>query len=319
MLEGISDSIKAALYDRLSNPLLSSFLISWSILNYEVFLYLFSDLSPINKIYGINAIFSDGSSLLTFNQELPGWFIYGVWHPLVFALIYLFIFPFPSEKVFKFWRETQKKLHEIKISIDDETPLTIEQSKKIKSENIDLRSKLEASNDSVSELRARIQELLTENEELKANSLISDLEQVDTEIEKDNGNYSSINETDIITDEVESNINDEGTESLREDGAVSEDYENAKIELHPYLKNENIKEFRGFSKNDIDRLLNYIYERDKRDKADIKNYLKTPKFITEELLNYLIEEDLLSFNVPQRNYRLTDLGVKRLKNSDIFD
>lgn len=128
MLEGISDSIKVALYDRLSNPLLSSFLLSWIILNYEVFVYLFSNLSPVSKIQGINAVFADGSSWLTLGFEAPGWFIYGFWHPLILALIYLFVFPLPSQKVFKFWRETQKKLQEIKVNIEDDTPMTKEQS-----------------------------------------------------------------------------------------------------------------------------------------------------------------------------------------------
>lgn len=56
----------------------------------------------------------------------------GLLMPLLITLAYIFIIPYPAKFVYSFWKNKQKEIQEIKQKIDDETPLTKEQSKKIR-------------------------------------------------------------------------------------------------------------------------------------------------------------------------------------------
>ena len=41
MLEEFEKSVKVTLYDRLSSPLIGTFIVAWSIVNYKFFLIIF--------------------------------------------------------------------------------------------------------------------------------------------------------------------------------------------------------------------------------------------------------------------------------------
>ena len=58
----------------------------------------------------------------------------GVLFPALTSLAYLFLYPFPAKWVYEFTREQQKKILAIRRRIEEETPLTIEDSRRIRAE-----------------------------------------------------------------------------------------------------------------------------------------------------------------------------------------
>lgn len=56
----------------------------------------------------------------------------GFLYPLFTTILIIFLYPYPAKYVYEFWRKRQKELKEIRQKIEDETPLTIEESRKIR-------------------------------------------------------------------------------------------------------------------------------------------------------------------------------------------
>ncbi len=123
MIEDISKSIKANMYERATSPLFGSFAISWSIWNYKTVLTIFSSIKANEKILYIeNEIYADKCSLL----------LEGVCYPLISAVLFILIYPYPAKWIYKYWNKQQKELKEIKQNIEDDTPLTLDESRKIR-------------------------------------------------------------------------------------------------------------------------------------------------------------------------------------------
>jgi hypothetical protein len=122
-MENLVKSIKEVMYDRVTSPLFGSFIVSWSIWNYKTIYILLSTKKVEDKFsYIENILYSDVWSLLSC----------GLLYPLFTSLIFIFAFPYPEKFIYKFWHARQKELKEAKQTIDDETPLTKEESRKIK-------------------------------------------------------------------------------------------------------------------------------------------------------------------------------------------
>lgn len=123
MVEDAIKSIKAILYERATSPLLGAFFASWLVSNYKLVLVLFSSMEVTRKFTFIE------------NELYPTIFC-SVWHLLVLpatgAIFLIFVYPFPAKYVYEFWRKQQKQLKEIKQRIEDETPLTIEESRELR-------------------------------------------------------------------------------------------------------------------------------------------------------------------------------------------
>lgn len=123
MLEEISKSIRADLYERASSPLLGAFLTSWLIWNWKTVLVFFSSMGVIEKVNHIDAvIYSDFWPTLLF--LLAG--------PLATALLFLYLYPIPARHVYKHFREQQKSLKAIKVAIEEETPLSQSEHNKLR-------------------------------------------------------------------------------------------------------------------------------------------------------------------------------------------
>lgn len=117
-------SIKAYLYDRNVSPLLGSIVVSWSIWNYKFYLLLVSSLTFPDKLRYLNILYSG------YYECLFQGFIF----PLLTAAFYIFAFPYPAELVYRFSLSKQKKLVTLKNEIEENTLLTIEQSRAIRHE-----------------------------------------------------------------------------------------------------------------------------------------------------------------------------------------
>jgi len=115
MIEDISKSIKADLYERVSSPLFGAFSFSWVLWNWKFLLVLISGMKASEKINYI-----DGTLYLGWLQSMFFLFL----APLISAAIFIYLYPIPAKYVFKYTKEEQKKLKEIKVEVEDDTPLS---------------------------------------------------------------------------------------------------------------------------------------------------------------------------------------------------
>jgi predicted transcriptional regulator len=134
MIDDIIKTLKANLYERAFSPLLGTFIFSWCLWNYRFLIVLFSSLPPVEKINSIDTII--------FNSNFNIWFI-GLIGPLISTLVLIFIYPYPAKWVYGFWRKRQNELKSIRQKIENETPLTIEESRKMRSEIYILKNQYE--------------------------------------------------------------------------------------------------------------------------------------------------------------------------------
>ncbi len=134
MLGEVSKSFKAVIYDRLSSPLFPTFTISWCLWNYKLFFVLFSSKEVETKFsYIDNVLYGVG-----FWAHLGDMFAY----PLLTSLLFLLVYPHPARWIFEYWRYQQKKLKEIRIKIENETPVTVEEVDRIKRSYMEMNDEL---------------------------------------------------------------------------------------------------------------------------------------------------------------------------------
>jgi hypothetical protein len=131
--DNISKTLGSVIDERLSSPLISTFVISWSLWNYKFFVLLFSKTPAVETITLIKQICFPDAWAIAVN---------GVLLPALTTALYLFALPRPSRWVSKWWRLQQKGVEDDRRSIDGTVTLTLEQSNELKSENIRLRSEL---------------------------------------------------------------------------------------------------------------------------------------------------------------------------------
>lgn len=140
----LGKSIGTIIDERLSSPLVSSFAIAWSIINYKFFVILLSD-TPIKRTFEL-------IKEICFPGEY-GWLLYGVVAPAAAAAAYLFLLPKPSLWVYRHWRQNQKNTDDIRLSFEDQKLLTIEESRSYRARH--------------REMEVQVDALQKENEQLK--------------------------------------------------------------------------------------------------------------------------------------------------------
>ncbi|VVP79829.1 hypothetical protein PS918_02185 [Pseudomonas fluorescens] len=173
MFEQVFGSIRSQIDERLSNPLAGSFLLSWCLWNYKFFVILFSAEGVAKTFELIDAIvFPDAQSVL-----LKGFFC-----PLITSVLYIFIYPYPAKYVYEFSRTRQREIAEIKRRIEEETPLTIEESRRIRSE----LARIEA------EYEERLDKKDREIERLKSQVANASPDVSDLEVEVPSDKFASI-------------------------------------------------------------------------------------------------------------------------------
>lgn len=125
MVDEALKSAKAQINERIASPLIGSFALSWCLWNYRFLVILFSNAS-ISQTFGLidSVVFPTTWSLV----------MNGVLLPALTTAIYIFGYPYPARFVYGFTRRRQKEINEIKQRIEDETPLTIEESRRVRAE-----------------------------------------------------------------------------------------------------------------------------------------------------------------------------------------
>lgn len=119
MIDDITTTIKAQLYDRVTSPLSGAFLLSWVVWNWKFITIVLSDLkAPVKLTYIDLYIFPNTTTILS----------HGVLLPLVSAILLLTVYPIPAKWFYKISHRHKKTLKGVQQSIEDETPMTLEEA-----------------------------------------------------------------------------------------------------------------------------------------------------------------------------------------------
>lgn len=130
MIEDIIKSVKASLYERSTSPLFGALAISWILWNYRVWLVVFSGMPALDKIgYLQEAMYTDPWEKAIFLAI----------GPVITAALFLFVYPYPAKWVFRFWRRKQKELRDIRTEIEGDTLLSLEESRRIRGQLIEIQ------------------------------------------------------------------------------------------------------------------------------------------------------------------------------------
>lgn len=123
MLNDIATNIKAQLYDRVSSPLLGSFIVSWCLWNWKFLLVLTSGLAVTEKITYIDLNIFNSPSKYILN---------GLAFPAAITLLIIYIYPIPAKIIYRVTRGHQRDLKGIQQSIDDETPMPLAEARELR-------------------------------------------------------------------------------------------------------------------------------------------------------------------------------------------
>jgi len=154
MIKDALNSIKVYLYEKTTSPLLGAFAISWALWNYRFILVLTSSASVEEKFEII------GSQIFCSTDD---YLLNGLLYPAITTLLYIFIYPYPARWVYSYSRNRQRELKEVRQQIDDETPLTKEESRAVRREalniEITLQTEIDRRDHDIQRLKEEIESL----------------------------------------------------------------------------------------------------------------------------------------------------------------
>lgn len=158
MFDDLAKSVKAQLYERVSSPLLASFMLAWAAWNYRFILVVVSAVPTTEKFSYID------SQIFPTYQEMA---LRGALYPLFTALFLIFVYPVPAKYVYQYSRRRQKELKEIQQQIDDETPLTNEEARQLRRDalaaSIEYDKALQSRAAEITRLKELVEELQTQS------------------------------------------------------------------------------------------------------------------------------------------------------------
>lgn len=152
MIDEILKSAKAQISERIASPLIGSFSLSWCLWNYKFLVILFSNTSVSQTFSLVDSVAFPTTGSLVIN---------GVLLPALTAVIYIFVYPYPARFVYEFTRRRQKEINEIRQRVEDETLLTIEESRKIRADIVQFEKKHQEEVDRLNTEISRIKDEVT--------------------------------------------------------------------------------------------------------------------------------------------------------------
>ncbi len=111
MNDEVTKSILSNIQDRAVSPLFGAFVISWSLWNYKFILAILAFIPLAEKISFIEQVLY---------PELCRSIVFLGAGPILTSLGFIFGYPYPARLVFRFWRQKQKELRDIRLSIENE-------------------------------------------------------------------------------------------------------------------------------------------------------------------------------------------------------
>ena len=156
MLNDLITSAKETLLDRLTSPLIGSFVLAWPLWNYKFVVILLSSNSVTVTFQLIETI-----------AFRSGWEVAwrGVLAPLASALAYVFLYPYPATWVFRFVRRHQANLNRIKLEIEGAELMSLNESRLLRASIRTRIDSLEARNESLENEKQHLARINTQLEE----------------------------------------------------------------------------------------------------------------------------------------------------------
>ena len=154
---GLSTSLKAQLYERVSSPILGSLTVFWFLFNWEPVAYFsLSEAKIEDKLVYIADNFSD--------------FDKNIFYPLLYSSIFCVIYPLVSFIPFYIWEQTSSKKVKLKNNLSMSEPLSVEKSIAIRKELLEKEQKIRQviidHNNEKEDLKKLLIEIKSENERL---------------------------------------------------------------------------------------------------------------------------------------------------------
>lgn len=165
-VNSIFDTLKLFFYDRFSNPLVTSYCISWIIWNYRFFIIVFSGENINSKIFELDEFYNAPTKFFLFKWEfldfIPAYISTGAIYPLITALLYIYAVPILSRKVVLYHYSTSNKTKQDILEAQNQQVIKAEEARELTRNAILLE---EENNKLKNEHRAQIKALLSEREE----------------------------------------------------------------------------------------------------------------------------------------------------------
>ena len=198
----IITSIKATLYERISNPLIGTFVLSWLLWNYRLIWVLLSSMQTTDKFTYIDIILYpfkwDWTNKLLHIENFitPLYLFVG---PLLTTLVYIYIiYPKFSKRVFEDHSNNTKLFQEIKIGIEDDTPVNHEKYRELKRK---FRSLEELYSSQIDNRETKIKKINQENSNLERDT--KDYRKRINDLEESAKNHQNLS---IRNDKLEKNL-----------------------------------------------------------------------------------------------------------------
>lgn len=151
MLDELSNSVKATLYERLSSPLAGAFLLSWGVWNWRPLLVLVASSASVeDRIEYVGTHYWDAANLY--------------WGPLLSTIVLVTLVPWLSAWTFKFVVEARRYQLFARDRFLEASRLTLQQSQALRKELRDTTSKLHSE---VEDKGAQIRDLLSHIQQLE--------------------------------------------------------------------------------------------------------------------------------------------------------
>jgi hypothetical protein len=156
----IFDSLRNNLRDRTSSPLSGAVAIAWILWNYKFVLVLIS-FTPVDEKLAM----LDSDFFVIWWEPL----IFGIVLPISTALLYLYGYPIPAEKVYEYTKTKQENLIKLNQKIEDKTLISEEQARALKSDHYQMKLEYEHKLDDLRDQNQRVEKILEEKLKLIAN------------------------------------------------------------------------------------------------------------------------------------------------------
>ena len=281
----LSNSLKAKLYDYTFTPFMSSVVISWLIVNHKYVLILLSNSKLDKKLELLNKYdFSCAVPFTDYSFANCKSFIL----PIMFGLFYTLFYPFIAILFYKVTLRFKKIMKENKIKIEGLTPLTLEESKIIKEENIKYKNEVFNLSEKIVSIEEKYKKEITFLEDryknMKDEFLMTKEHEYKTKIEKLEKEVESLNKKNsILKEKIEKN------------------------KINP--------------KSDKEKVLLYLYNLNYNNGEKYKNQFisdmvvntKLKRAVVEDIFNELTKEEIITFNKYDK-VSITENGYKILKD-----
>lgn len=232
-IDDLYSNIKLGILERVNSPLTFALLAAWSIINFEVFVIIFTEGTADYKLH------------LIATNVFPSWkeaVIHGAILPIISAIIYVFIYPYLSAYALKESIKSQNKFKEIKdgkLLSEKESKVILRKIDDIKAE---YEEKLSNKDNTIDRLRKQVDDLREEytpdknpptsnKHEPEVLDASVDLDDNETEHDIESSNGKTLTENEQYKLIIKENIDD----SVKDLGQVA-----YKILMYLYKRNEYI-------------------------------------------------------------------------------